>query len=331
MRHRIDERWALRMQLAAIIGAEPFASFVELRFKRTSGSWGQDFVPVLEVERAAASAKNRSPFGDVYAGCAPRTERHGAKAAIARVWCLWADCDPQQAVERLRAFRPLPSIVVRSGSTLPSGAYKLHAYWPLREPLVPDDADVALTSLASAIGADRASSDSARVLRPVGTLNHKDKHQPPRPVECVRVELETFTVSQVVGSPSSVPQLELAVERGPVSPKRGTPGTVARAVDDDVDVRSIASAEYVTRLTGRKANPGGFVRCPFHKHGQERTPSLRVSSTAAHWFCHADGCRRGGGFLEFYAALTGRAIPASGAQFVRFVYEAKAALLRESA
>lgn len=48
-----------------------------------------------------------------------------------RVWCLWADCDGEESVEALAAFRPRPSIVVW---TSPS---HLQAWWPLRQPTRP--------------------------------------------------------------------------------------------------------------------------------------------------------------------------------------------------
>lgn len=39
--------------------------------------------------------------------------------------------------------------------------------------------------------------DAARILRPPSTLSFK--HDPPRPVELVHLEVEVFTVEQVVG------------------------------------------------------------------------------------------------------------------------------------
>lgn len=190
-RELIDQRSALRRQLAAIAGDEPLSSYFELRFKLTRGGMGQDFIPIRESYRAARAILNRSQTTDVYVGAAPRARRAGTGDAVERVWCLWVDCDTTEAVERLRAFRPLPSIVNRSGT----GGH-LHAWWPLRESILPVHAVRANRRLALALGADRAATDAARIMRAPGTLHHK--HQPPTPVECVRLELDSFDVASIV-------------------------------------------------------------------------------------------------------------------------------------
>src|SRR3954451_13164109 len=82
-----------------------------------------------EAARAIARLGQRS---DVYVGCAPRRGRAGGLGAVAGVWALWADCDTPEALARLAAFEPAPSIVVRSGS-----GENRHAYWPLLRALEP--------------------------------------------------------------------------------------------------------------------------------------------------------------------------------------------------
>ena len=129
---------------------------------------------------------------NVFVGAAPRVREDGTAAAVERVWVLWADCDGREALERLRDFRPLPSIVIRSGSDDCA-----HAYWPLCEPLPPAWAQRANRRLAIALGADMAATDPARILRAAGTLNQKA--HPPKPVACTRLELDVFTFDQVVG------------------------------------------------------------------------------------------------------------------------------------
>ncbi len=190
-RELIDQRDALRLLLAAIAGNEPSTSRLEVRSKRAKGGMSQAFFPVREPDRAARAITNLGQLTDVYVGAAPRVRECGRAEAVERVWTLWADCDSPEAVERLRKFRPSPSIVLRSGS---GGA---HAWWPLREPLPPAWAVVGNRRLALKLGADRKSTDSARVLRAPGTRNFK--HDPPRPVGCVRLELAVFTAGQVVG------------------------------------------------------------------------------------------------------------------------------------
>jgi hypothetical protein len=91
----------------------------------------------------------------------------------------------------------------------------------------------------------------------------------------------------------------------------------------DLDcLRSIPSAEFVERLSGREVSGAGFALCPFH---DERTPSLHVSRDDGCWHCF--GCQAGGGILEFYARLHDRAVPSGGVEFVEFVREVAAAVV----
>lgn len=195
MTDRISQGVALRLQLAAIAGNEPADGCFWLLTKRGEAPPKQDFIPVGELERAARCVISRSRLGDVFVGCAPRIRPSGRIDAVERVWTLWADCDSDRAIERLRGFQPFPSIVARSGSTLPSGNHRLHAYWPLREPLAPAAAEIANGRLAQALGADTGT-HAARVLRPAGSLNYK--HRPPVLIQCVRLELDVFIAAHVV-------------------------------------------------------------------------------------------------------------------------------------
>jgi hypothetical protein len=191
-REPIPQDVALRLQLAAIAGNEPAASYFEIRSKRASRpGMRQDFIPIQELDRAARSAINRGQMTDTYVGVAPRTQRKGSADAILRVWCLWVDCDGPSALDRLGAMRPMPSVVIRTGSE-----NHAHAYWPLRAPVPPDWAQRANRRLALKLGGDEKATDPARILRPGGTLNFK--HSPPRPVLCTRAELDTFTLAQVI-------------------------------------------------------------------------------------------------------------------------------------
>ncbi|HTX32256.1 MAG TPA: CHC2 zinc finger domain-containing protein [Solirubrobacteraceae bacterium] len=89
-------------------------------------------------------------------------------------------------------------------------------------------------------------------------------------------------------------------------------------------LRSIPSSEYVPQLTGREASRG-YVQCPFHADGCERTPSLHVSVDDGRWHCFS--CQAGGGLLEFYAYLEDREVPAGGTEFAEFVREVAVAVL----
>lgn len=189
MSEPIPQDEALRLQLACIAGNEPDSSYIEIRPLDPPGR--QWWTPIPKLSSAAAVIGMLAPDRNVYVGAAPRVRQSGTANAVERVWCLWADCDTPEAVERLRRFRPLPSIVVRSGS-----GENVHGWWPLKRPLTPTQAVRANRRLALALGADRAATDAARIMRPIGSLNHK--HRPARPVECVRLELDTFTPGDLV-------------------------------------------------------------------------------------------------------------------------------------
>lgn len=83
----------------------------------------------------------------------------------------------------------------------------------------------------------------------------------------------------------------------------------AASVEPDDSFYGLPAAEYIAVLTGHEADGHGFVRCPFHGDGAERTPSLHA--TGMFWFCHA--CRRGGTIYDFGAELWG--MPARGYGF----------------
>jgi hypothetical protein len=308
---RILQDVALRRLLEAIAGDEPAGSFVEMRF-RWPGRWQQLWFPVSELDRAARAADDLGQLGDVYVGCAPRIARSGGKDAVGRVWMLWADPDSKESSDRLRKFRPLPSIVQRSGT-----ADHFHSFWPLSEPLTPAATKIANKRLAFRLGADCASTDIAHILRVPGSLNHK--HAPPALVECVRLKPHVFTAAQIVGELDNVEQLER-----PATTTVRTSGT--RLAAGQLDVRSIPSAQFVPLLTGHEVDSAGFVQCPFHKNGQERTPSLHVSAVESRWYCHATDCQQGGGLPEFYALLHGRGVPRGSHEFIKFVYEIKDAV-----
>ena len=54
-----------------------------------------------------------------------------------------------------------------------------------------------------------------------------------------------------------------------------------------------------------KLNSSGYyvLRCPFHKNGQEKNPSLNLHQMDGHFICHACGAS-GGNILDFYKRIT---------------------------
>jgi DNA primase len=80
-------------------------------------------------------------------------------------------------------------------------------------------------------------------------------------------------------------------------------------VDGD-PLLAIPPPVYVERLTGRRPNRDGKLRCPFH---DDRSPSLHVFERPKRgWSCF--GCRRGGSIYDFAALLWG--VKARGAEFL---------------
>jgi hypothetical protein len=185
---------ALKLQLSTIAGEEPATSYLELRaFDRADRRVEQRFIPVRDADGAIEMIAALAPQSrDIYVGAAPRTRKEGNAAAVARVWCLWADCDSPAALAALETFRPQPSLLIRSGT-----GENVHAWWALDSAIKPEWARRANRRLALALEADMVSTDPARILRPVGTLNHK--HSPPSGVSAARAVSRAFTLPEVIG------------------------------------------------------------------------------------------------------------------------------------
>jgi hypothetical protein len=115
----IPQRDALKLQLACIAGHEPPSSYFELRPLTPEGRPAprdRAFIPVRQLDEAAQRIRELAPRLNVYIGAAPRVRENGTAQAVERVWTLWVDLDGPDALATLARFRPLPSIVVRSGS-----------------------------------------------------------------------------------------------------------------------------------------------------------------------------------------------------------------------
>lgn len=83
----------------------------------------------------------------------------------------------------------------------------------------------------------------------------------------------------------------------------------------DDPLRAIPAGRYVPELTGRTVTARGYVACPFHGDGQERTPSLLAGGRdPALWHCFA--CGAGGSIYDLAARLAGYALPLRGAAFL---------------
>ncbi len=149
--------------------------------------------------------------------------------------------------------------------------------------------------LAFALGADVASAEAARILRPPGTVNHK--HHSPAPVLLETCAPERrYALHELVGPLADPPDDRRATRRR--RPGRG--GDPLRAVEPAV---------YVQRLTGQVVGGSRKVRCPLH---DDATPSLHVYPDPKRgWYCF--GCRAGGSVYDLAALLWRRST--RGAEF----------------
>lgn len=116
---------------------------------------------------------------------------------------------------------------------------------------------------------------------------------------------------------TELPEAWLARLRQPTGLRR--PSDLIVSADHDDELRRIPAAIYVARLTGREVERGGWVRCPFHRGGTERTASLQVDGTI--WACHACspiGGKRamGGNIYDFGGLLADYPLPLRGADFL---------------
>ena len=281
--------------LSVLAGPGSDRELLELRYRRQDGQrMGQIFEPPSRARGLATRAIALGRRTDVYVGCAPRTRRYGGRDAVRHAHVLWADCDGDAAVSALKAFEPAPAIVIASGS-----GSNCHAYWPLTEPLDRDEVERGNRCLAHALGADRASTDAARILRVAATWSHK--HQPPTPVDAVVFDTDRRLVAAEVVSGLADP---------PAPPRTPDPPLVVGGGQDPL--LSIAPALYVRRLLGVEVPRHGKVSCPFH---EDRHPSLHVYDTPERgWYCYGS-CRRGGSIYDLAAPLYGYAT--TGKQFLQ--------------
>jgi hypothetical protein len=292
---------AVRRYAGALFGSAPRGSLVEVRFRVPLGM-GQRFHSVARLDLLVESILQLSRRTDVYVGVLPRRRRGGGRAdVVERAGVVWADCDTGESVGALRAFRPMPAMVVASSEG------KRHAYWFLTERVGVDLVEVTNRRIALALGADVVCSDRARILRPSGSVNRK------RAVPAA-VRLLYLAAAERV----SLADLERVLPREPAPPQpvvgRARRGGVA--LGDPL--AAIPPRVYVEQLTGQRVGRSGKVRCPFH---EDRTPSLHVYDDPGRgWYCF--GCGRGGSIYDLASMLWHR--DTHGRQFIELRRELEA-------
>jgi hypothetical protein len=217
---------------------------------------------------------------DIYFGAIPRDPKAGHKLPQPLLLtCLWADIDvgPGKQNERLievltriRAFKPRPSLIVKSG-------HGVHIYFLLKKPtrIEAIKAKTLLRALAKALRADLQSAEPARVLRLPGTVNWRNEK---KPSECRVLALSRKRRYRL----SKLKQL-FGIQAG-----------------DGVHLEQSGTEDYFEffskhvkdlRATGEMQAMG---LCPFH---DDHRPSWSLRVTDGVWHCF--GCGRSGSALSF--------------------------------
>jgi hypothetical protein len=334
-------RSELQEFLRALADGALIGSFFELR-ERHGQLMRRRFYPTEFPDRAVSAILRVGRERDIYIGAAPRARTHGGRAAIARLTSLWVDADTPEAIKRLDAFTPAPSILVASGRGR-------HAYWLLKRPVDVDTGEQANLRLAQHLAADTSCFDAARILRPPHSTNFG--HQPARPVRLLRLAAQerhplasvaarlpalaednsaasarrdARAARSAVGDPllelepavyvSALLGLPIGRDRKVSCPFHEVSAGRAEAVDVS-PARSLADASltddplrwvpppvYFERLTGLQVGPSGKLHCLFH---DDRSPSLHVYREPGRgWYCF--GCGRGGSVFDLASLLWGR-------------------------
>jgi CHC2 zinc finger/RepB DNA-primase from phage plasmid len=274
---------ALDSYLRMLAGPAPGARLLEIRFALRHRDMGRLFIAAHSAPGASRLIRRLAARTDVYVGVCLRSRRAGGRDAIDHAHLAFIEIDRPDAVDRLHAFRHLPTMIVSSGTV-----GHAHAYFALSAPVTVAELERVNRQLAHALGGDLASVDAARILRPPSSRNHK--HSPPATVELVELDpVRRYDVDELVAGLEDPPGRAFAVE----SRHRRTGRT-----ELDHLLLGIPATEYVRALTGISPDRTGKLHCPFH---EDRTPSLQIYDDGT-WYCFG-ACKAGGSIFDFAARL----------------------------
>ena len=216
-----------------------------------------------DADTAAAAIADRGARTDVYVGVLPRRRRRGGRDDLDRSLVSYGQTAIlPDSVVALGSVMPPASILMRSGS-----GDNRHAYWLLAEPVVLGDIENANRRIAHALGADAASADCARILRPP-SLNHK--HDPPAPVTIERCD---------AGSRHALRDILWAIPNYMSARAVGSAAQTGRRATSDA-LLTVSPRVYIEELTGVRVPLHGKIRCPFHHLSVTRCPGSQKSNSA---------------------------------------------------
>ena len=251
---------ALDSYLRMLAGPAPGARLLEIRFALRYRDMGRLFIAAHSAPGASRLIRRLAARTDVYVGVCLRTRRAGGRDAIDRSHLAFVEIDTPDALDRLRAFRHPPSMIVSSGS-----AGHAHAYFTLSAPVTVPELERANRRLAHALGGDLASVDAARILRPPSSWNHK--HSPPTPVELIELDpARRYDLDQLVDGLDDPP--------GRPSVSATTPRRTGRTELDTL-LLAIPAAEYVSRAHRHHPRPHRQDPLPVPRRPHGKPPALR--------------------------------------------------------
>lgn len=270
---------ALDSYLRVLAGPAPGARLLEIRFALRHRDMGRLFIAAHSAPGASRLIRRIAARTDVYVGVCLRDRRAGGRNAIDQAHLAFVEIDAPDALDRLRAFRHPPTMIVLSGTF-----GHAHAYFTLSAPVTVSELERANRRLAHTLGADLASVDAARILRPPSSWNHK--HSPPAAVELVEVDpSRRYDVDELVGGLDDPPGRPSAV----TAMQRRTGRT-----EIDRLLLAIPAADYVRALTDISPDRTGKIHCPFH---DDTTASLQLYDDGT-WYCFG-ACKAGGSIFDF--------------------------------
>jgi len=239
---------------------------------------------------AALHAQRLKADHDVYIGVVPRVGR-GRDELPTHANVMWCEADTEAALVRAMDYTPHAHVVVRSSPG------KAHFYWLLNRDIPLEYIERGNKRLADYLGCDPKATNAGRILRVAGTRNHKRGNAD-------RVAITRFETHNNVAAAELVASLSDPRPPRPLTAVATRVRNVGLPQDADTEaLRAVPAREYIPILSGREVLRG-FAQCPWHKGGQERTPSLSVGGPREELFL-CFGCDKGGDVFTFAAEMWG--------------------------